>query len=49
MGGPQGGRPIGGASQPHMEVARGLLRWRASWSLLESSHMGTITDKFDFL
>ena len=31
-------RPVGGAGRPHMVAPRGLFRWRASFSLLESSH-----------
>ena len=42
-------RPIGGASQPHMEATYPPLRWFAFWSLLESSHANFATDKRDLL
>ena len=48
MGSPQAGRPIGGASRRHMTVAQGLLQWRASWSLLESTHVDYTVEFHDF-
>ena len=44
-----GGRPVGGASQPHMVATYPLLRWFAFWSHLESSHVGFAVDKHDLL
>ena len=32
-----------------MAVARGLLQWRTSWCLLESSHVGYVAEFHDFL
>jgi hypothetical protein len=42
MWGPLADQPVGGASQPHMLVTHGLLRWNALWSLLESSQVSTV-------
>ena len=46
---PQNGQPIGGAGRPHMVAPRGLLRWRAYWSLLESSHIVYTVEFHNFL
>ena len=34
----------GRASRPLMSEAQALLRWSTLWSLLESSHVDTVTD-----
>ena len=39
----------GGASWPHMSVGRAPLWWRASWSLLEPSHVDPTVEFHDFL
>jgi hypothetical protein len=49
MWSPLAGRPTGGAGWPHMSETRGVLRWIAFWSLLESCHVSTVTDLHDFL
>jgi hypothetical protein len=43
------GWPGGGADRPHMVAPRGVLRWRASWSLLGSSHVAPVVEFHDFL
>jgi hypothetical protein len=48
MGGPQAGRPLGGAGQPHMLVGRALPWWRVSWSLLEPSHAVPVVEFHNF-
>ena len=45
----QVGRPVGGASRPHMSMTCVLLRLRASWSLLESSHIDYAMEFHNFL
>ena len=49
MWGPQADQPDSKAGRPHRVVVQALLRWNTLWSLLESSHVGTIVDKLDFL
>jgi len=46
---PWADRPTGGADWPHMLAPRGLLRWVAFRSVLESSHVGFAADKRDLL
>ena len=46
---PQASRPAGGTDRPHMAAPWGLLRWKASWSLLESSHGVYAAEFYNFL
>ena len=46
---PRAGWPTSGADWPHMVAPQGLLRWRASWSLLDPSHIDPTVEFHDFL